>query len=276
MDVADGAELRVGEIRALRTFRVASGGQLYPLFSPTPWVPGVNTATCNSSRQDHDDSDVPAPSCTCGFHAYGSAGAAAEEPRSEHVLAVVACWGPVIAGTRGIRAAYARIEALWLSPTVPAPLVGEVAALHRNTSIYRDRAAMLEEHPLTVLECYDPAVKGAWALGTGWRMVLAVVLLVSLVPLPQLPTRDPIVAVVAVGVATLAALVVVRGAAGRDRSARRQAFLVVVGLLWLLAPFGGVVGSVAIRVPMVLVLSMLELHRWRVRIQAARFPCPLP
>ncbi len=276
MDVAGETELRVGEIRALRTFRVARDGQLYPLFGPTPWVSGINTATCRSPHQDHDHSDVPTPDCTCGFHAYGSVSAAAEEPRSEHVLAVVACWGPVIAGTRGIRAAHARIEALWLSSAVPAPLVGEVAALYRDASIYRDRAVMLEEHPPTALDCYDPAVEGARGLGTGWRVVLGVVLLASLIPLPQLLSHDPTVAVAAVGAAALAALVVVRRAAGRDRSTQRRAFLMVVGVLWLLAPFAGVVVSVAIRVPVALVLSTLELHRWRVRVRAARFPCPVP
>ncbi len=48
MEAYAGFEPRVGEIRALRTFRIGPGGVLYPLFSNTPWSDGTNTARCHA------------------------------------------------------------------------------------------------------------------------------------------------------------------------------------------------------------------------------------
>ena len=118
MDAFAGFEPQVGEIRAVRSFRVGPDGALYPLFSDQAWVDGTNTARCRVSPDDPDHG-APDPECTCGFYAYASARAADEYPHARHVLAVVACWGRVIAGSRGIRAEKARIEAIWMSPKVP-------------------------------------------------------------------------------------------------------------------------------------------------------------
>src|SRR4051794_1477530 len=116
MQAWSGFEPRMGEVRALRTFRIGPGGRLYSLSSDIAWPTGTNTAQCLTPQPGAPASHAaPNPDCTCGFHAYGSETAAAEDPKSRHVLAVVACWGRIIAGTRGIRAEYARIEALWMS-----------------------------------------------------------------------------------------------------------------------------------------------------------------
>src|SRR5690349_4179321 len=101
MDAYAGCEPQVGESRALRSLRIGRGGGLHPLFSDTPWGAGTNTAVC--LREPPVWHDGPDRDCTCGLQAYGSGEATAEYPHGRHVLAVVACWGRVIAGTRGLR-----------------------------------------------------------------------------------------------------------------------------------------------------------------------------
>src|SRR4051812_42677567 len=150
----------VGEVRALRTFRVGPDGRLHSLFSPNSWDNGPNTAGCSSLRVLSGGAvSHPAPetSCTCGFYAYGSEQAAGEYPHAEHVLAVAACWGHVIAGTRGIRAQHGKVEALWLSDRVPEGLRARIAVRYPSVAVYRDRVAMLTQHPPTALDCYEPA-----------------------------------------------------------------------------------------------------------------------
>jgi len=63
-------DLRVGEIRALRTFRLArdGSGSLLPVAHATvAWTDGPNTARCD--RSGHTPA---APGCSCGFYTYGS------------------------------------------------------------------------------------------------------------------------------------------------------------------------------------------------------------
>src|ERR1700744_1631504 len=113
----------VGEVRAIRTFRVGTGGRLCSLSSEHAWPDGTMTAQCPIG--DHDPA---AAECTCGLYAFASAEIARQDPHAAHVLAVVACWGRIVAGTRGLRGQHARIEAIWLSGAVPEQLVGEVTA----------------------------------------------------------------------------------------------------------------------------------------------------
>src|SRR5882762_5927320 len=112
MEAFSGFEPQVGEIRALRTFRIGRDGGLYPLFSDVRWAAHANTARCRSPGMGRDETDhlVVEPGCTCGFYAYADEQTAAEYPHSRHVLAVVACWGRIIAGTRGLRSQYTRVE----------------------------------------------------------------------------------------------------------------------------------------------------------------------
>ncbi len=139
MDSYGGFEPQVGQIRALRTFRIGPDGALYPLFSNEPWQDGSNTARClGKDRPPHPS---PAPDCTCGFYAYGAEQWVSDHPHSRHVLAVVACWGRIIAGTRGLRAEHCRIEALWLSAAVPADLAARVHLHHPSVAVHRDRSA---------------------------------------------------------------------------------------------------------------------------------------
>lgn len=153
MEAFGGFEPQVGEIRALRTFRIGPGGVLYPLFVDRAWTPGTNTSLCRlpqptgqhlTWRAPHP---APDPDCGCGFYAYADDTSAGEYPHSRHVLAVIACWGQVIAGTRGVRSQHARIEALWISPKVPNELKAAVTAHYPDLSVYGTKTAMLNQLP---------------------------------------------------------------------------------------------------------------------------------
>ena len=274
MEPYAGFEPQVGEIRALRTFRIGPGGALYPLFSDTPWHDGTNTARCrlvqNRVRAPHA---APDPTCTCGFYAYGSESAATEYPHAEYVLAVVACWGGVIAGTRGIRAEFARVEALWLSDVVPAELAGAVERRHPSIAMYRDRAALLAEHQLTVLDCYEPPPPRRAATAR-WLQV-AIASAVSITALPASwwagGTDLRYAWAIVLGALVVAALVFGRG--GRtDLAARRRRLLLCGVALWVGAPFAGPVGTWLLRIPLIQLAVLILLQRYELRRDAGRFP----
>jgi hypothetical protein len=146
-------DLRVGEIRALRTFRLSRSGRLHPVAyqAGEPWEDGANSAHCLGH------SHTPAaPGCRCGFWAYGTHHAARDHAEARRVLAVVACWGRVVPGTRGVRAQHARIEAIWLSARVRRRLVRRLRERYPSATFYRRRRLMLRRHPPTRLESYDP------------------------------------------------------------------------------------------------------------------------
>ena len=153
-DLREVPELRVGEIRALRTFRLDPDGTMRPVtLSQAAWTDGANTAKCN--RGVHAPA---APGCTCGFYAYGSLDFANGYPLlTAQLLAVVACWGRVVPGTLGLRAQHARIEAVWLDPVlISSGTEAQVRHRYPSAVIYRSREAMLLHHPLTQLDTYSP------------------------------------------------------------------------------------------------------------------------
>jgi hypothetical protein len=152
-----GAEPLVGEIVGLRTFRVDESGMLLPLYSNLAWYDGTNTATCappTGERQRHDH-EVPSADCECGFYAYGSTDAAAASRSFRYVQAVVSCWGRIVAGTQGVRAEHARVDALWLHPNVPPWVRRRVAGAYPSARMFTDRDTMLAEFPLSTLSCYE-------------------------------------------------------------------------------------------------------------------------
>lgn len=145
-------DLRVGEIRAVRTFDVGADGLLLPMVgSPLPWTDGVNSAVCR-----HEPHTPAAPGCHCGFWAYSSLRAAYGQPAARYLLAVVACWGRIVPATRGLRTQYARIEAVWVSRLVADDVVARLREHYPTVTFYRQRSAMLATHPTTVLDCYRP------------------------------------------------------------------------------------------------------------------------
>jgi hypothetical protein len=143
-------DLRVGEIRALRTFQLSSDGSLKPVaYTDVAWADGANAAHC-----DICDHTPAAPGCGCGFWAYGTRGAAAQHRAARHLLAVIACWGRVVPGTLGLRAQYARIEAIWVSGQVPRERVARLRRRYPSVLIYGSKRALLRRHRLSRLDSY--------------------------------------------------------------------------------------------------------------------------
>jgi hypothetical protein len=145
------SDLLVGEIRALRTFRLTGDGELLPVAHGTqPWSDGPNTARCE--RGGHTPA---APGCSCGFYAYGTRRAAYQHAEARQVLAVVACWGRVVPGTLGLRAQHARIEALWVTRWVPRERIALVRRRYPSVAWYESRRGMLRRHRPTLLDSYE-------------------------------------------------------------------------------------------------------------------------
>lgn len=148
-------DLRVGEVYALRTFRInTDDGTLVPIAQPAEyraWADGSVTATCARGR----DHLAPDEGCRCGVYAFGSVAEIARQyGQGQRILAVVACHGKIIAGTKGIRAQHARVVALWLSPGLSATLRSAVTARYPQVPLFSSKAAMLAEFPPSQLETY--------------------------------------------------------------------------------------------------------------------------
>jgi hypothetical protein len=252
-----GFEPVVGEIRALRTFRVDVTGALLPVSLPTPWHDGDNEAICSLDSAGRDDAGndqhvhrAPDPDCACGLYAYGSERAAARQPDMRYVQAVVACSGRVIAGEYGIRAERARIEGLWFNHSVPSGLASDVRRRYPSVRLFRDRQAMLAELPLTALDCYrDGAPPRHRIAATFSCVVVGGLVALGLSPLDVL-RANPVLwsawLTAIVSVATLA-LWILLATAGPTR--RSVALLLGEVLAWLVAPVFGLAGWV-LRLPL--------------------------
>ena len=279
MEPFTGFEPQVGEILALRTFRVGPGGVLYPLFSGTPWSDGDNTAHCRIMRSEpevRELHEVPDSGCSCGFYAYGTERAAAEYPHARHVLAVVACWGRVIAGTRGLRAECCRVEALWLSDAVPAELVAAVGRRYRSVVVYRDKAAMLSEYPLTVMDCYELAQPRSTAARRWLAAAVGCAVLISALPAGWWHDGEQARAAWAVALAfvLLVGWVVGRGRAG-DVSVQRRRLLFRAVALWIGASFLGPIAGWLLRIPLLQLTALFFIQRWQLRRAGNRFPAAI-
>lgn len=158
----------VGELRAVRTFTLQrKSGTLHPLFVGPAWQDGRNVATClaetaGAGRLRYDPVEIPseheAPGedCRCGFYAYGYVDhLLRQHPSSRRILGVVALSGVVIAGTRGLRAQFARIEALWLQRWIHETVARRVAEAYPSLELFRDRSRMLALYPPTELDVYE-------------------------------------------------------------------------------------------------------------------------
>jgi hypothetical protein len=245
-----GTEPLVGEVVGLRTFRVDDCGLLLPLYSGGAWYDGTNTAVCSPPTGHHPRGphQVPADDCECGFYAYGSEAAAAQTRQARYVKAVVSCWGGVVAGTKGVRAEHARIDALWLSPRAPTWLRQRVATRYPSARIYADASAMLAEHPLTQLGCYHrPSVRHL-APSVIPALLGAAVLALGLLPFGTLHANSTLWSLwlTVVGLTALLAGWLLVGAHGAGHLA--AAFVLAGVLAWLLAPLFGWSGWL-LRVP---------------------------
>lgn len=278
MDRFSGFEPQVGEIRAVRTYRIGRDACLYPLFSAEPWSDGVNTARCRnpgSERPDSTEHRVVDPDCTCGFYAYADEDAAAEYPHSRHVLAVVACWGLVVAGTRGLRAQYARVEAIWMSPTVPADLAAMVADRYPSTVAYTDKATMLTEHPPTRVDCYEtPSPRERTRIRVAMCAALLTALVLGLLPWRWLTSNHDALILWAVTVTAFLTAAIVYGRR-TETAARKRALVCSATVLWLIAPLAGPAGFLFFRLPVMQIAVIARRHRRAALRQARRFPADI-
>jgi hypothetical protein len=273
-----GFEPQIGEIRALRTFRIGPGGILYPLFSDTPWADGSNTARCNMPPTTDEpvgarSHAAPEPDCTCGYYAYAAETGAAEHPHARYVLAVVACWGKVIAGTRGIRAQHARIEALWMGDTVPSGLANTVATRYPATTIYSDKAAMLGEHPPTPLDCYEIDIPRDHPRSKlGLRVAIVLALAVGSLPGRWIWQHQNVRLIWAGEVCFFIAAVVILRLTRTDMRARAAMLLYAGVTMWLIAPFAGTAGVLLLRLPLLQIATFGLIQRNHINREAKRFP----
>ena len=245
-----GAEPLVGEVVGLRTFRVDESGLLLPLYSNRAWYDGTNTATCAPPTGDDPVTvhRVPDPACECGFYAYGTQRAASANRHARYVLAVVSCWGAVVAGTQGVRAEHARIDAIWLHPNVPAWTRRRVASRYPSARVYADRSAMLAEHPLSVLPCYAEGPERHPARRAGAVGGVGALLTLGLVPAAILHRSAALWTLwlgVTVALGVLAAYLLV---GTRARGHLAAAWITAGVLAWVVAPQFGLAGWL-LRVP---------------------------
>jgi hypothetical protein len=241
MQAFTGSEPLVGEVVGLRTFRVDESGLLLPLYSSLTWYDGANTATCAPPTGERPRADhvVPSPGCECGFYAYGTERAAQRNRHMRYVQAVVSCWGEVVAGTHGVRSQHARIDALWLHPNVPAWVRHRVAQRYPSARLYADRGLMLEEHPLSLLDCYAEPTRHRLPQRPLLWAALAASLGLGLVPASTLQTARILWWTWLAAAALLAVLTGWLLVGARTVGHRAAALLSLGVLAWLVAPVLG-------------------------------------
>lgn len=133
-------EPHVGEIYAVREFRLTRDGDLVSLNSPTVWGQGEHQAVCHLARPSSHT--APAEDCRCGFYAYTTAEPA---PDPTAIMAVVACYGRVFEGELGVRAEKARVVALCFGEAVPWKAYGQARNRFRDVEVFDDYTTMLAE-----------------------------------------------------------------------------------------------------------------------------------
>jgi hypothetical protein len=279
MEIFDGFEPQVGDVRAVRTFRIASGGVLYPLFNDAAWSPGINSAVCrhlSPVMQRGENHRVPAPDCTCGFYAYADELLAREYANARDVLAVVSCSGRVIAGTRGLRAQYARIDAIWMSPAVPAELAAMVETNYPDATVVADRNEMLSRFTPSVLDCYEP--RAAFTGTSHTRLVRAVLigaLVAGQLPLRWLEVNHAVLVAWLLELCCLLRVMLHRRPSSEDAAGSGRRLIVVAALLWTVSPFAGTAGIFLLKLPLVLIAVFGVLQRRQLTRAARRFPADI-
>jgi len=231
-----------GSVRGLRTFRVTRDGLLAPVTNRPAWSSGTNTAVCQPLGRRRlrgpEHGAVPAPGCACGLWACGSLPALREAGvlGVSRVLAVVSAHGQVLPATSGFRAQHAHIEALWLSPRIPAARRAAVARAYPATAVYACKRAMLSEHTLSDLAAYrlPPAPRFGALLATLVVLALAALGLAGLWLTADVPAGS---AGAPTGVATPGGLALVAAViAGHYLAATAALLLTLHPRRWRLAP----------------------------------------
>jgi hypothetical protein len=104
---------------AFRAWRVVEGELVSPYLGQR-WDDGTVVASCERARLDGRESAptahaAPHRDCGCGIHAYFEPRCAVPDVDFRRVLGIVAVWGRLEVHPEGVRAEFARIQALGAS-----------------------------------------------------------------------------------------------------------------------------------------------------------------
>lgn len=172
-----------GALTGLRTFGVSPDGLLTGVFFEQPWMSSVVEARCSYDRAarsrvgaaasifdfssltracggNPEQHEVGTLGCTCGFYAYFDGrndylrhGSTLHYGAAERVAGVIEGFGVATVGSRGFRAAKARIVALVLPEgTYNRALI---LAIYPDVAAYLTTEEALADHPLTVPELIE-------------------------------------------------------------------------------------------------------------------------
>lgn len=150
------AEPMVGEVTALRSFRLTDDGYLLPLTEAggyDPWPTTTSAAKCNRGKSHL----APDPDCTCGFYAYGNRGWVQGNGQylwSQIILAAVHCSGRLVAGEKGLRAEKVRLVACYVNKHAPATVQERLREHYPDVEFHQSRKSLLTAHPETHLSTY--------------------------------------------------------------------------------------------------------------------------
>lgn len=150
------AEPMVGEVTALRSFRVSDDGYLLPLTDAGSYEPmpsGTATARCGRGRSHV----APDPECTCGFYAYGNRRWVQTEGLyawSQLVLGAVHCSGRLVAGEKGVRAQQIALAGCYVNRHMPRDVLGRLREHYPQVEFFTSRRALLAAYPETPLSTY--------------------------------------------------------------------------------------------------------------------------
>lgn len=155
------AEAMVGEVTALRSFRLTDDGYLLPLTDAgghEPWPTETHSAKCNRGKSH----PAPDPECTCGFYAYGNRSWVQEYGPyawSRLILAAVHCSGRLVAGEKGLRGERMRLKACYVNKTAPSEVMERLRENYPEVEFFTSRKALLKAYPETHLSTYLEAPK---------------------------------------------------------------------------------------------------------------------
>lgn len=169
-DEYSGVDFAIGTVRGFRSWRISIEGKLEALHQTGAWLPGENTAVCNGSPSkevvpviEGEDwkeryakvtewkGNHEMESCSHGFYAYFDA-TGLETSYRPAVHGVIEGYGEVLIGTKGFRAAKARILAISIDPyegiwNLDQFIVEKIHRNYPNVAFFDSNFAMQAEFP---------------------------------------------------------------------------------------------------------------------------------
>jgi len=138
-----GKEFAATSAKGARSFKIDPLGRLTGIHYRQVWTPGENQAECRADLGNHAEGQFP--QCRCGFYGYYD-GSNDYHDRGL-VSGVVEGYGEAVLGSQGFRVMKARILALTINDTVPAPVARLVARNYAEIPIFETFSRMVSEFP---------------------------------------------------------------------------------------------------------------------------------